>query len=169
MAMQAFLKIAGIKGECKNPDYADYIDIKNFTWDISQKHSVSTGGGMGGGGRPEIGAFHFEKDCDKSSTDLFKNCLSGKHFTDAHVVFLKAAGDYSKAGLPFLSLDFEKVFITKFNISGSSDYDTPGESVEFVSEKFESAYQEQDESGGAKGDPARAGWDVKANRPTTTK
>jgi type VI secretion system secreted protein Hcp len=166
MAMQGFLTIEDVKGECKNEKYKDWIDIKNFTWSSGQKTSFMTGGGMAGGGRPEIAAFHFEKDNDKSSGALLKHCLSGTHFKSAKVILLKAGGTPTDPYIEFLNLDFKKVFMTKFEISASNDFDVPGEVLEFVFEEVLYQYWQQTETGARDATPDKAGWNVKSNKPT---
>src|SRR5512146_1755485 len=128
MAMQGVLKLGDVPGECKIEGFGRWIDIKNFTWEISQKTSYQSGGGMAGGGRPDIQPFHFEKDADTTSAEIVKKCLSGTHFPKAELRLLKPGGMGSNPYLEFVKFIFTRVFITKVGITGSNDADAPGES-----------------------------------------
>ncbi len=45
MAHDMFLKLDGVKGESKDHQYKDQIDILSWSWGMSQSGSMHAGGG----------------------------------------------------------------------------------------------------------------------------
>ena len=47
MALDIFLKVAGIKGESTDDQHREEIEVASFSWGLSQQRATSTGGGAG--------------------------------------------------------------------------------------------------------------------------
>jgi type VI secretion system secreted protein Hcp len=47
VALDIFLKVAGIKGESTDAQHREEIDVASFSWGLSQQRTTSTGGGAG--------------------------------------------------------------------------------------------------------------------------
>jgi type VI secretion system secreted protein Hcp len=75
MAFDAFLKLAGIKGESLDSKHKDEIEVLSFSFGISNKVSPTGGGGAG---KATIEDFRFVKNVDTASPDLFDATCSGK-------------------------------------------------------------------------------------------
>lgn len=69
----SFMKIDGIKGESKDPDHKDWIEIVVEAWD--QVPAIP----FQGPSRFDAGSVSISKDVDISSTKLFLSCNNGKH------------------------------------------------------------------------------------------
>jgi type VI secretion system secreted protein Hcp len=93
-----FLKLADIKGESTDSKHKDEIDILSFTQSFINSFDGSVGGG-GGTGKVVCGAITMMKNIDKSSPQLLKGVVTGKHFKDATISFVAdnrtgATGEY---------------------------------------------------------------------------
>jgi type VI secretion system secreted protein Hcp len=164
----AFLKLDGIKGESADAKHKGEIDIKSFSWGLSQTGVSGTGGG-GGAGKVKVHDFSITKTTDAASPLLFLNCANGAHIKEANFVVRKAGGEQ----LEYLKIKLTDVLISSYkpglDWSGPGD-EGPEESVlsqEHVTLNFakvEYSYQPQGSDGKAQGGPILAGWDVKANK-----
>jgi type VI secretion system secreted protein Hcp len=159
MAVDAFLKIDGIKGESKDHAYKDQIDILSWSWGMTQTGSFSSGGG-GGSGKVNVSDINIMKRVDASSPALMVHCCNGKHIKSATLVMRKA-GDKP---LEYLKIVFEDIIVSSVQHSqGGSDI--PMESLSLSFSRFKSAYQPQGADGAKAGGELTAGWDVSANKP----
>jgi type VI secretion system secreted protein Hcp len=173
----AFLKLDGIKGESADAKHKGEIDIKSFSWGMSQSGVQATGGG-GGAGKVKVHDFSITKTTDASSPLLFLNCASGAHIKEANFVVRKAGGEQ----LEYLKIKLTDVLVSSYkpatvgpsipgsNVEGSASRlsgpgdEGPEERVTLNFAKVEFQYQAQGADGKAQGGPIMAGWDVKANQ-----
>jgi type VI secretion system secreted protein Hcp len=108
MALNAYLKIEGIKGESTASKHKDEIDVMSFSWGVEQSGTV--GGGGGGAGKASAKDFQFMLKVDKSSPVLFKACATGEHLKVATLA-LERAG---KGQVEYLKYEFKDVLISSF-------------------------------------------------------
>lgn len=162
MSSNAFLHIAGIKGESK-AEYAElspkaeWIDILDVNFNM-HNHSSSSYGGGSGVGKADFGAISFVKRYDKSSPGLMHFCAVGKHIPKVQVKLFKSSGD--KEPLEYITIVMEQCFITSVVPSGL----TTGEGMEALGlsfAKFDLSYNEQD-GDGKKVKGGQFAWDLKA-------
>jgi type VI secretion system secreted protein Hcp len=156
MAVDAFLKIEDVKGECKVKGKEDWIDILDVNFSIHNRAGSHYGGGQGVG-RADFGDISFVKRFDKASPTLMLFCANGTHIGKVEVLLRKAGGEQP---LDFVKIEMKKCFVTAVVPSGL----TSGEGMESISlsfEEFDLTYQEQDEKG-KKGDAPKFFYDVKA-------
>lgn len=160
MAMDMFLKIAGIPGESRDSKHKDEIDIFSFSWGLSQEASQSGAGGGGGAGKANFGDFFFMVPTTKASPKLFLACASGQHIPDATLT-IRRAGENP---VEFLVYKLSEILVTSFQESGSSGGDSrPTDSFSLNYQKIEISYKEQDAKGGL-GSETTAGWDLGKNK-----
>jgi type VI secretion system secreted protein Hcp len=158
MAFDAFLEIEGVEGESTRKGFEKMIQIDSFSFGAHNPTSIGSGGG-GGAGKVSLSNFNITKVSDAASPGLFQACCTGKHFPKAKVTLHKAGGDES---LPYLTYEFEKVFIENIDWGGASGGDDrPSENVSLAFGKVEILYQPQSEAGSAAG-AVSASWDQMA-------
>ena len=145
MAVDMFLKLAGIKGESTSHKHRDEIDVLSFSFGMSQVRAANGSGAAAG--KAQIQDFRFVHNVDTASPDFFDHTCSGKLiedgvFTVARTGGLKEGGDYYK-------ITFENILIS--SVSPASNGDTPQEqvSLNFASFKVEARRQRPDGSLGA--------------------
>jgi type VI secretion system secreted protein Hcp len=159
--MDCFLKLSnGIKGESRDADHKDWIDVQSWSWGMMQAGTTHRGGG-GGGGRVDVNDMAFTKETDSSTPDLIKKCCDGTHIDDGELVVRKAGG---AKPLEYFKMKMWEIIVTSYNTGGMSDgLDRPQESLTLNFSKFKISYQKQNNKGAAEGGPANAGWDIGEN------
>ena len=119
MPFDGFLKIDGIKGECKDSKHKDEIDVLSFSYGVTQSTSIATGGGLTAG-KSSLGAFSFNQTYHKGSVPLYVYCATGKHIDNVVFTARKSAGDNQ---LEYLVIKFESCLITSVQTMGGSEND----------------------------------------------
>jgi len=159
MAQDIFIKIAGIPGEALDSTHKDEIEVLKWHWCLLQESTMNTGSG-GGGGKTTVQDLEFEHFVDKSSPNLMKYCLTGKHIPDVKLVVRKAGGK----PLEYLKFTFTDVIITLVQPYGSNaEEERMREKVRFSFTKVKQEYTLQNAQGNAAG-AVTAGYDIKANK-----
>ncbi len=163
MAQDMFIKFDGIEGEAHDDFHGNEIQVLAWHWDVSQNSSMHSGSG-GGSGKATVSDFYFEHYCDKSTPNLTKYCLNGKHIRNVQFVIRKAGG----TPLEYLKMSFSDVIITSVDISGSlTDEEHPLEAVRFSFSAVCQDYVLQNRAGGQTGNVSFC-YDVKANSENVT-
>jgi len=156
MAVDYFLKLDGITGESQDSNHKNEIQIMSFSWGASQTSSV--GGATGSGaGKVSLDGFSIMKAVDKASVPLFKSVVGGTHFATGTITANKAGG----GGKVFLKVDFKELFVTSYQLSGSSEI--PMESVSFSYKTIAIEYSMQDTKG-ITSSAGKATYDVAQNK-----
>ena len=158
MAADIFLKITDIKGESKNKGHEKELDIRSWSWGLSQIGTMATGSG-GGGGKVQVRNLNITRYVDAASTDLVLACCNGKHIPEAVLTCQKAGG----TPLPYIKITLTNVILTNYDLVGhaqAEDLFTEVFSLNFERVKME--YDTQSDNG-AKGDHYQMGWDVAKN------
>jgi type VI secretion system secreted protein Hcp len=109
MALNAYLKLDGIKGESTATEHKDEIDVMSFSWGVTQAGTFGGGGG-GGSGKASAEDFSFVIKIDKSSPLIFKACATGQHISEATLTLARAG----KERTDYLKYKFEDVIISSF-------------------------------------------------------
>jgi type VI secretion system secreted protein Hcp len=143
MAVDMFLKLAGIKGESHDHKHKDEIEVLSFSFGASQ--SVSHGSG-GGAGKVSFQDFRIVKNVDSASPDLFDAVCAGKHIQEGTLTVRKAG---HKESVDFYKVSFEDVLISSVGPGGTSN-ELPMEqvSLNFAGLKVEARRQRADGSFG---------------------
>ena len=158
MPADMFLKLADIKGESADSKHKDQIEVLSFSWGATQQSSQNTGTG-GGVSKASIQDLHFVHHMDKSSPDLMKVLLTGKHIKDGTLVARKA-GDKP---LEYLKIEMKDILITSVQYGSDHGGGVPTEQVTLSFSHVTQTYtpQKADGSGDTAGDFK---YDVKAHK-----
>jgi type VI secretion system secreted protein Hcp len=157
MAVDMFMKIAGVQGEAQDKAHMDEIDVLAWSWGMSQSGTTHMGSG-GGAGKVNVQDLSFTKYVDKSSPDLFMACCNGKHFDDATLVVRKAGEN----PLEYIKIKMEEVIIGSVSTGGSGGEDRLTENVTLNFGKVTVDYKEQTKTGTGGAAPTMT-WDIAAN------
>ncbi|MBO9649387.1 MAG: type VI secretion system tube protein Hcp [Variovorax sp.] len=160
MAQDIFLKLTGIAGESQDASHKDEIEVIRWDWSISQQHSMHSGGGGGAGaGKATVRDLNFDHYADRSSPNLLKYCLTGKHIETATLVVRKAGG----SPLEYLKITMGDVIVT--NVAPELNYNMarPRETISLAFARVKQEYVIQNQQGGSSG-TVSAGFDIRANR-----
>jgi len=159
MTQDIFLKINGIEGESQDSDHKNEIEVLAFNWKAFQESTMHAGSG-GGAGKATVEDLEFEHYVDRSSPNLMKYCLTGKHVQEAKLTVRKAGGN----PLEYLKFTFSDVIITAVQPFGSNvDELRVRERVRLSFSKIKQEYSVQNAQGGS-GGAVTAGYDIKGNK-----
>ena len=155
----AFVVIDGIKGESNDSKLADAIDIKSFSFGVTNVATIGTGaGGIGGAGKASFSSFKFNKLYDASSPPLFAATASGKHLEDATFSFRRTGENPAT----FLTVKLSDVIVTGYQQGGTKEPPLL-EEVSLDAAKIEISYRPQNPDGSL-GSPVNASFDRAANK-----
>lgn len=159
MAVDAFLEITDqsgvIKGESKDDQHKELLQIRNFSFGVEATASSATGTGMGAG-KAVLKTFAFDVDNSVASPTLYKYCCNGTHCKSA-ILYVRKAGGTPK---DYYVWKFKDLIITGFELSCSEEI---VEKVALAYTALYCEYKPQNEKGEL-GSALKAGWDVKLNK-----
>lgn len=159
MSQDIFLKISGIEGESQDAAHKSEIEVLSFNWKVLQESTMHAGSG-GGAGKATVEDLEFEHNIDRSSPNLMKYCLTGKHVQEAVLTVRKAGGN----PLDYLKLTFSDVIVTSVQPFGSNSDDLRvRERVRLSFSKIRQEYAVQNAQGGS-GGAVTAAYDIKGNK-----
>ncbi len=158
MAQDIFLKIAGIDGESMDSAHKNEIEVSSWTWQVLQESNMQAGSG-GGSGKATVKDLTFVHSVDRSSPNLMKFCLTGKHIAEAKLTVRKAGG----TPLEYLKITMTDVVITNVQPAGSAADEIIKEQVSMAFAKVKQEYTVQNQQGGS-GGAVTAGYDIKLNK-----
>ena len=159
MAFDAYLNIAGIKGDCTDKSHEGQIKIISFGHSVAQKLSgdVAASGYRTGGGC-EHGYVSFSKQLDLASPVLYQKCSAGDNLDTAEFSFYRAAGTKTK----YLTVKLSNVNIANISVRQDQGMNFPEEVVELAYQKIEWTYTGTDSTGKPTGDSSGS-WDLGTN------
>lgn len=159
MSQDIYLKIAGIEGESLDSAHKNEIEVLAFNWRVLQESTMHAGSG-GGAGKATVEDLEFDHYVDRSSPNLMKYCLTGKHVAEAKLTIRKAGG----SPLEYLKFTFTDVIVTSVAPFGSNtDELRIKERVRLSFSKIKQEYAVQNAQGGS-GGAVTAGFDIKGNK-----
>ena len=141
-----FLKIDGMEGESQDDKHKNEIHITSFS--VGATNAGSGGHDKGSGvGKSRIHDIQVTKEVDKSSPNIFLNCVSGKHHPKATIVARKAGEKPHE----YLKITLDEVFISSYQLHAKDSHVMPIErfSLNFASVEQEHKVQNADGSAGA--------------------
>ncbi len=158
MATDAYLFLSDeVGGESQRAGHEGHIEV--LAWSFGGMNPASVGIGSGGGvGSVTLQDFNITKYTDSSTAALFQMMCEGQHFPEAKLTLYKAGG--SAGALPYLTYEFQEVYITSMSLGGSGAEDLPTENVTFAFGKLVMTYTQQSSDGTATGDYVGS-WDVR--------
>ncbi|MBO9649628.1 MAG: type VI secretion system tube protein Hcp [Variovorax sp.] len=158
MAQDMFLKLTGISGEGQDASHKDEIEVVRWEWSIRQHSSMHSGSG-GGTGKATVGDLKFDHYMDRSSPNLLKYCLTGKHIDTAMLVVRKAGG----SPLEYFKITMGDVIVTRVTPVLYDSMARPRESVGLSFARVKQEYVIQNQQGGSSG-TVSASFDIQKNR-----
>ena len=158
MTIDCHLKLDGVQGESTHAKHKDEIQLYSWSWGASNAANISGGGMAVGKGNAQD--LHFTKKYDRSSPNISKHCVSGKHFKDATISMSIAGGSQED----FLVIKLKEVYITSHNISASAGGEVT-DAVSIAYADIEYAYKPQKPDGSLGGE-VKFGYD---QRTTTVR
>jgi type VI secretion system secreted protein Hcp len=151
-----FLKLEGIKGESKDADHKDEIEILSFSWGATNSGATHVGGGAGAG-KVSFSDVSFTKPIDAASAPLVLHTANGKHIKSGILTVRKAgAGDGEQ--VEYLKIKLTDILVSSVNQAGSQSESLPMESLSLNFTKVEFSYQDE------KGVPHESEWDIADNK-----
>jgi type VI secretion system secreted protein Hcp len=159
MAVDLFLKLAGIEGESVDSKHKGEIDVLAWSWGLSQDPPSGTGSG-GGAGRVKIENISVQKLVDLASPLLLSFTAQGKRISDGTLTTRKPG----KAANEFLLLKMQNVMVTSVHVNVAEEGSAPTENVTFSFGKVEFTYRASKPDGSA-GTEKSFKWDVAQNKP----
>jgi type VI secretion system secreted protein Hcp len=142
MSVNAYLVIDGVQGGSTSKKGA--IDLLSFSFGAAMPTSTSADGGLRAG-RADVSHVSVMKVLDKTSPDLFQNCVTGDFLKKVDIVYDKAMGTQQE---DYYKLSMENALITSIQWSGSNE--NPTESITFAFKKIQVCYNPE-EDGALKG------------------
>jgi len=165
MATNIYLKIEdpAIKGESTDAGHIGQIEILSWSHGVSQPTSPTRStAGSGTVERANHQDLSIQKYVDISSTDLLKNCWSGKHFKKMTIAQFRSGGNQDQ-DVEFLTVELEDVVISSYHI-GAGSGDLPMEGITLAYGKVTYKYDPADKKTGAKAGNKPVSHDLKTNK-----
>ena len=145
MTIDCHLKLDGVQGESTHAKHKDEIQLYSWSWGASNAANISGGGMAVGKGNAQD--LHFTKKYDRSSPNISKHCVSGKHFKDATISMSIAGG----AQEDFLVIKLKEVYITSHQVSASAGGEVT-DNISIAYADIEYAYKPQKPDGSLGGE-----------------
>ncbi len=161
MALSALMQISNAKGESKNKDFPEWIELQGWDWEAECESSWTKGGGASVG-KPNPGKINWEHYFDTSSTVLMKYLVSGQAFDRVELVMQKGTGG-SEGQKVFFRMLMGSAFITKVSNS-ATDEGNVVQKVEMVFKEVEFQYFPQDDKTGKLLAQKTFGWHIPSGK-----
>jgi len=110
-AVDYYLQIEGIKGESKNDQHKDSIEIQDFSFGVEAPRDASSGMATG---KRQHKTIVIRKVVDSASPKLFQACASGQHFPRAVI-------EQTAHGGRIETITLQDVFISSVQKGGSGE------------------------------------------------
>jgi type VI secretion system secreted protein Hcp len=135
MAVNAYLIVDGVPGP--STSLSNAIDILSFSFGASNSavFGATASGGESRAGRADLSNVSIMKVLDKTSPQMFANCVTGDYINSVDVQYFKAMGTKQDV---YFKIHMEKVVITSVQLSGSNE--NPTESISFAFAKVKVSY-----------------------------
>jgi type VI secretion system secreted protein Hcp len=159
-APDIFGKFTDIDGESIVKGHEKWIEVLSYSWGATNPASFSSGSGASAG-KVEFDEFSFTKLYDRSSPVLLLDLAQGKQIEEALFDFLTLTGGATPE--VYLQYKFSDVFMTSYDVAGSTGGGNPIESWSFTFGKVQTTYKPQDNKTGKLGAPVTFTWDVTGN------
>jgi type VI secretion system secreted protein Hcp len=147
----SFLKLTNIPGESTNDMHRGEIDILTFTQSFVR---VGTTFAAGGAGKAQCGAVTLMKNIDKSSPDLLKHVVIGRHIDQGILTFQKN----SERPFEYYTITMQDVVVTELTQTDTADPASIFEKLVLNAREYTFEYRPQDDTGNL-GTPVRFHWD----------
>ena len=158
MALQFYLEIPGINGDCQDADHKNHFDVSDWNTGLHHPSNVKQGGSTATG-KTTFSDMSVVTHLDNGAPDLFGKVSSGGHIDKATLKCYKGAAD---ARVNYLNVKLEDLVVSGFNVHASGERPTAQYSFNFAKMTIEYKTQDRKNKGSA---PATGSWDVSKNTP----
>jgi type VI secretion system secreted protein Hcp len=158
VAVQYFLKIEGIPGNCANAQYRDWIQVESFLFVETQPTGrfVESVGGLNGG-RIDMQDLVVVMNSGKATPKLLEACASGRHIPQVLLECFNDEGEH-------LRWVFSEVVISSCQIRGASGSGPlAADQASFNFALINLTYVDKRSDDGE----VRGGWDLRTGRPAS--
>ena len=156
MAINAYLKLDGIEGDCTAGGHEKEIEILSWNHGFSQPTSATRA--SAGGGTVEQAnhqPMSVSKYIDSATSALLKSCWSGKTIKTATLTCHRASGAEDNKSVEYLKVDMSDVVVANYSLSGGGG-DLPAENIALDYATVQYTYILQKDDGTAGGNkPAK--------------
>jgi len=160
----AFLKIDGIDGECKDSKHSGWITALSYTIGLSQSSSPIKGDAGGAAeGRSEFDDLVIRKYIDNSSPQISFFCAKGNHIAEVILELWRAGGEkmkYMEYKLTNAIISSVKTEVVKVEDSRGRQSEFPIETVGFDYGRIDWTYTPQSREGGTGEGDNSEGYDI---------
>jgi type VI secretion system secreted protein Hcp len=146
MAIEYFMKIDKADGESQSSKHKSEIELLSWSWGASNPTTI-VGAGMSAG-KVSMSDISFTKRVDKASPKLLGLCVTGDHAANATISCQKQTGQ--KTPEDFLIIKLTEVYVSSYQVGGSSGEDTGTESISVSYATIDYDYKVQDKDGNLK-------------------
>jgi type VI secretion system secreted protein Hcp len=157
MATDYLLELDGIKGESKDSQHPNTVEIESFSWGAQNEpraRAVGTGGL--GGGRVEMPGIKFTSTVNKASGELMLACWTGKPIKKA-VLYVRKQGEKQQ---DYYVVTMDDTLVTEFESSGhGAGGNLPMDSFTLIFNKVKFEYKVQKSDGSLEA-PVSVGYDL---------
>jgi type VI secretion system secreted protein Hcp len=158
MATDYLLELDGIKGESKDSQHPNTVEIESFSWGAqNEPRSRAVGKGGLGGGRVEMPGIKFTSTVNKASGELMLACWTGKPIKKA-VLYVRKQGEKQQ---DYYVVTMDDTLVTEFESSGHGSGGTsiPMDSFSLIFNKVKFEYKAQKSDGSLEA-PVSVGYDL---------
>jgi type VI secretion system secreted protein Hcp len=160
VALDIFLKVAGIKGESTDVQHREEIEVASFSWGLSRQRTTSTGGGAGAS-KADFQDLHVVTNVSQASPQLFLAGAAGRQIETAILTCRKVSGGTQQ---DFLKYTLSDVLVASYRTDSKAEDSVPVDEVSFTYAQIKVEYRPQ-RADGSLGAPITAGWNVQTNEP----
>ena len=159
MAVDMFLKLAGIAGESQDAQHKGEIDILGWSWGVAEAQAAAGGGGAAAG-KPNFHQLSVQKLLDLASAPLLAAVAKGSHIATGTLTIVRTGA----APETFLVLNMKDIAIASVNMAESQTENRPTETVALIFGQIDFEYTEFLPTG-AKGATNSFKWNITTNQP----
>lgn len=135
------MKIGDIKGESRDSDHLEWIEVSSFSWGISQPDTPRSIRGGSGPGRVSVQDISFRKRLDKSSPLLMKHCATGDPIPNAVLHVARTHNDKQT----YMEVTLSDLLVSSYSTASSTDGSSiPSDEISLNFSRIEMAYSEID-------------------------
>jgi type VI secretion system secreted protein Hcp len=159
MAVDMFLKLAGIVGESQDAQHKGEIDILGWSWGVAETQAAAGGGAAAG--KPNFHQISVQKLLDLATAPLLAAVARGSHIATGTLTIVRSGA----APETFLVLNMKDIAIASVNMAESQTENRPTETIALIFGQIDFEYTEF-LSNGAKGATNSFKWNITTNQPT---
>lgn len=160
-AVNGFLKINGIPGECMDDKHQGWIDIRGYAHEIIQPTTATaTSNQIKFAGKCDHKEFIITKGLDQSSPKLTLLCSNGERIKEIRIELCQGGGDKIR----YMEYKLTDVVVNRISQKVFSGESTPTEEVSFTYGKIEWTYTAIDYQTGQPKGEVKSFWDVGADQ-----